>query len=311
MLKSIANTGIRTRLLGGFALICLLLAATVIYTVAAVSDISSRIRAVVDQRAPVAIASTELVGNLYSTLSTLRGYLLTGDAQGKRDRAAVWAELDRTAAAVDRMAEGFSSAQNKTNWSEARALIAEFRQAQDKAELAAFTPSAYPVSELLAKEAAPLIATMFAEITAMIDEEETLEATPQRKRLLKTFADVRGNLAAAGSQLRLYVASGEAADRDKFEKPLATFRAALASVGTQADLLTERQATAYRAIAKANEAFTPLPQKIFAIRQTPQWNMPVFILSTEAAPRAARILDLLDGRKDAEGKRAERPRWTG
>jgi len=85
MLKSIANTGIRTRLLGGFALICILLAATVIYTVMAVSDISSRIKIVANQRAPVAIASTDLVGNLYSTLATLRGYLLTGDAQGKRD----------------------------------------------------------------------------------------------------------------------------------------------------------------------------------------------------------------------------------
>lgn len=117
-----------------------------------------------------------------------------------------------------------------------------------------------------------------------------------------TAAAVRSR--SAQTAVRLYVASGEAADRDKFEKPLATFRAALASVGTQADLLTERQATAYRAIARANEAFTPLPQKIFAIRRTPQWNAPVFILSTEAAPRAARILDLLDGRKDADGKRS-------
>ncbi|WP_163284848.1 hypothetical protein, partial [Enterobacter hormaechei] len=64
------------------------------------------------------------------------------------------------------------------------------------------------------------------------------------------------------------------------------------------------QRTAYQAIAKANEAFAPLPEKIFAIRQTPQWNAPVHILSTEAAPRAARILDLLDGRKDADGKRS-------
>ncbi|MGL9619404.1 methyl-accepting chemotaxis protein [Bradyrhizobium sp. U531] len=304
MFKSMANTGIRTRLLGGFALICILLAATVIYTVTGVSDISSRIKTVANQRAPVAIASTELVGNLYSTLSTLRGYLLTGDAQGKQNRASVWAELDRTMAAVDRMAEGFSSADNKANWREARALIAEFRQAQDKAELAAFTPSAYPASELLTKEAAPLIATMFAEITGMIDEEETLEATPQRKHLLKTFADVRGNLAAAGSQLRLYVASGETADREKFEKPLATFRTALAAVKTQEALLTPTQRNAYQAIVKANEAFAASPGKIFAIRQTPQWNMPVFILSTEAAPRAARILDLLDGRKDADGKRA-------
>ncbi|MDN5000833.1 methyl-accepting chemotaxis protein [Bradyrhizobium sp. GCM10027634] len=304
MFKSNANMGIRTRLLGGFALICALLAATVIYTVTAVSDISSRIQKVVDQRAPVAIASTELVGNLYSTLSTLRGYLLSGDTQGKHDRAAVWSELDRTAAAVDRMAERFSNPQNKANWNEAKALIAEFRQAQDKAELAAFTPSAYPASELLAKEAAPLIAAMFTEITAMIDEEAALEATPQRKHLLKTFADVRGNLAAAGSQLRLYVASGEAADRDKFEKPLATFRAALASVRRQTDLLTTKQAAAYQAIVKANEAFAPVPEKIVKIRQTPQWNMPVFILFTEAAPRAARILDLLDGKKDGDGKRA-------
>src|SRR5438270_610561 len=100
------------------------IAATVIYTVSVVSvvsDVSSRINQVVQQRAPVAIASTELVGNLYSTLSTLRGYLLTGEVQAKRDRAAIWAELDRTAAAVDRMAEGFSSPQNKSNWREARA----------------------------------------------------------------------------------------------------------------------------------------------------------------------------------------------
>src|SRR6266702_4759555 len=169
MFKSMADTGIRTRLLGGFAL----LAATVIYTVSVVSDISSRIKHVVDRRAPIAIASTELVGNLYSTLSTLRGYLLTGDEQAKRDRASVWTELDRTAAAVDRMAEGFSNAQNEASWREAKALIAEFRQAQDRAEMAAFTPSAYPASDLLAKEAAPLIATMFAKITGMIDEEES------------------------------------------------------------------------------------------------------------------------------------------
>lgn len=42
MFKSIAHTGIRTRLLGGFALICMLLAATVVYTVFVVSDIDRK-----------------------------------------------------------------------------------------------------------------------------------------------------------------------------------------------------------------------------------------------------------------------------
>src|SRR3974390_1256842 len=127
MFASISNVGIRSRLLAGFALICLLLAATVGYTVYAMSDISWRVKRVVDLRAPVAITSTQLVGNLYATLSTLRGYLLTGDAQGKQARAAMWTELDQTAITFDRMAENLNSSDNKGIWSEAKTLIAEFR----------------------------------------------------------------------------------------------------------------------------------------------------------------------------------------
>lgn len=295
---------IRGRLLAGFAAICVLLAATVAYTAYAISDISDRFKRVVDFRAPVAIASTQLVGNLYSTLSTLRGYLLTGDPQGKQDRAATWAELDRTSAEFDRMAAGFTKPENRQIWAEAKGLIGELRDVQARAESVAFTPDAYPATKMLSTEAAPLIAAMFDQITRMIDEEEKLEASPERKRLLKTMADVRGNLAAAGSQLRLYVASGEAADREKFEPPLANFRAALALLRTNEGLLTTTQKTYFDAVAKAEAAFAPLPERIFTLRRSPQWNAPVFILTSEAAPRAAKILELLDGKKDAGGVRS-------
>ena len=295
---------IRGRLLSGFAAICVLLAATVGYTAYAISDISGRFKRVVDVRAPVVIASTQLVGNLYSTLSTLRGYLLTGDPQGKQDRAATWAELDRTSAEFDRPAADFTNYENKQMWAEAKTLIGELRAVQARAESVAFTPDAYPATKMLSTEAAPLIAAMFDQITRMIDEEEKLEASPERKRLLKTMADVRGNLAAAGSQLRLYAASGEAADRDKFAAPLANFRAALALLKTNEGLLTATQKTYFEAIAKAEAAFAPMPDRIFALRRSPEWNAPVFILTSEAAPRAARILDLLDGKKDAGGIRA-------
>ena len=120
---------------------------------------------------------------------------------------------------------------------------------------------------------------------------------------MKTLADVRGNLAAAGSQLRLYVASGEDSDREKFEPPSKNFKAALASVKAQQSLLTPTQSAAYAVMAKAADTFALLPEKIFAIRRSPQWNAPVFILTTEAAPRAAMILELLDGKMTAEGTR--------
>jgi methyl-accepting chemotaxis protein len=201
MAISTLNVPIRGRLLAGFALICILLAATVGYTVYVMSDVSAHVRQVVGVRAPVAISSTQLVAHLYATLATLRAYLLTGDAKAKQDRARIWAELDRTAAELDRMATSFGNPQSSANWTEAKALIAEFRKAQAEAEAVAFTPAAYPATQLLSSEVSPLVTTMFGEVTKMINEEEGLEASAPRKRLLKMLADVRGNLAAAGSQL--------------------------------------------------------------------------------------------------------------
>ncbi len=53
-------------------------------------------------------------------------------------------------------------------------------------------------------EGLPRVTRMFADITRMIDEEVTLDATPDRKALLKSMADVRGNAASAVAALRAF-----------------------------------------------------------------------------------------------------------
>ncbi|MGY4232447.1 hypothetical protein ACVIIW_001394 [Bradyrhizobium sp. USDA 4449] len=63
----------------------------------------------------VALASTELVGNLYSPLATLRGYLLSGNPQGKLDRMEMWKEMDKAAAAFDERAAQFTNPENRQN----------------------------------------------------------------------------------------------------------------------------------------------------------------------------------------------------
>src|SRR6266545_7745171 len=85
------------RLIAGFVALCAVLAAAVGYTVVAVGGVSAIVERMVNLRTPVALGSTELVGNLHSTLATLRGYLLTGNPQGKAERVAMWKELDITA----------------------------------------------------------------------------------------------------------------------------------------------------------------------------------------------------------------------
>jgi methyl-accepting chemotaxis protein len=291
------------RLIAGFGALCAVLAVAVVYTINVIGGVTPTIDRMVNLRVPVAVESTELVGNLYSTLATLRGYLLTGNPQGKADRAAMWKELDTTSAAFERKVEQFTNPENKRKWAEAKGLLTEFRSAQEKAETLAFTPDAFPATKLLLNEAAPRATLMFAEISKMIDEEEKLDATAERKRLLKAMADTRGNLAAATAQLRMFLISGDKANKDEFARLWGNFERGHAAVEAQKALLTPTQRTAFEAIVKARGEFAPLPERMFAIRDSAQWNAPVHILVTEAAPRALKILDLLDGPKQADGTR--------
>lgn len=301
---SIFQFRIRGRLIAGFAAVCTIIALSVGYTVFAVGGVAATVDRMANLRMPVALASTELVGNLYSTLATLRGYLLTGNPQGKLDRAAMWKEMDATVAAFDDKASLFTNPANKQKWQEAKALLAEFRAAQDRAEAIAFTPDAYPATKLLTTEAGPRAEAMFSDITKMINEEEALEATAERKKLLKAMADTRGNLAAAAAQLRMYLLSGEIAEKEKFSKPWEAFERGYAAVHSRRDLLTSSQQAAFDRITKVKSEFAPLFEKIFALRESAGWNAPVYLLVTEAAPRAAKLLDLLDGPKAGDGTRS-------
>ena len=238
----ISGLRIRGRLIAGFAAVCAIIAMAVGYTVFAVGGVSTIVDRMVNLRTPVALESTEMVGNLYSTLATLRGYLLTGDPQGKLSRQAMWKELDTTVADFDTRAAHFTNPENKRKWSETKALLAEFHAAQDKAEAIAFTADALPATKVLLTEAGPRAETIFSEITKMINEEDGLEATSERKELLKAMADTRGNFAAATAQLRMYLLSGEKSDKEKFAGPWERFENGFAAVSAQKGLLTAGEA---------------------------------------------------------------------
>jgi methyl-accepting chemotaxis protein len=300
----ISRLRIRGRLIAGFAAVCGISAIAVGYTVFAVGGVSTTVDRMVNLRTPAALESTELVGNLYSTLATLRGYLLTGNPQGKLDRTAMWKELDTTVAAFDNRAVQFTNPENKRKWAETKTLLAEFRAAQDKAEAIAFTPDALPATKVLLTEAGPRSEAIFSEITKMINEEDGLEATSERKKLLKSMADTRGNFAAATAQLRMYLLSGVKSDKEKFVRPWELFEKGFAAVSAQKGLLSAAQLASFDQIVKARGEFAALCEKMFSFRESAQWNMPVDILITEAAPRALKILDLLDGPKGADGTRS-------
>jgi methyl-accepting chemotaxis protein len=298
------NFRIRGRLIAGFAALCVVLGAAVGYTVHVVGGVGQVVDRLVNLRSPVAMTSSDMVGTVYSTLAALRGYLLTGSPQAKATWVAAWKELDATVSEFDKMAGRFTEPENKRKWADAKALIHEFRAAQQKAEAIAFTPDAFPATRVLITEASPRAERIFAEITKMINEEVSLDATSERKQLFKAMADVRGNFAAATAQLRMYLLTGDKSDKDRFAPPWANFEKGTTALNAGKHLLTPSQEASFLIIAKAREEFLPLPERMFSIRETAQWNMPVYILATEAAPRASKILDLLEGLPGADGIRS-------
>src|SRR5437667_12307977 len=104
----ISGLRIRGRLIAGFAAICAIIAMAVGYTVFAVGGVSTIVDRMVNLLTPVALASTEMFGNLYSTLATFRGYLFTVNPKGKLDRATMSKKLISTVADFDTRAAHFT-----------------------------------------------------------------------------------------------------------------------------------------------------------------------------------------------------------
>ncbi|MBM3523480.1 MAG: HAMP domain-containing protein, partial [Alphaproteobacteria bacterium] len=213
-------------------------------------------------------------------------------------------QLDERVAGVIPILQKHRDSEGERSIADAQRLISQFRVAQDKAEAIAFTPDAYPATKLLVTEAAPRAAIVAREITRMIDEEARLEATAERKALLKSMADLRGNFGLAIANLRGFLLSGEAAFKAEVAQRLDIVQRAFGEVEGGAHLLSASQKQAFEALAKAHAEFKPLSARMIEIRETPDWNAPVRILATEAAPLAGRILDILDGPRGANGRRA-------
>ncbi|MDA9406385.1 methyl-accepting chemotaxis protein [Bradyrhizobium sp. CCBAU 45384] len=295
---------IRGRLVAGFFVVCTIFVLSVAVTLVSVTAVSITVNQMVSSRTPAAIASSELVSNIHATLSALRGYLLNGNSQAKLDRLAMWKKMDAMVVAFDELSKDFAGSETRDKWTDAKTLISEFHAAQEKAEAVAFTADAYPATKLMTTEADPRADSIFSETTRMIDEEGGLEATPERKQLLKALADTRGNFAAAISLLRTYLMTGKKQDKQKCFKPWELFERGLADVTAQASLLTPRQRESFDKVTKAAQEFSSLFERIFALRDSPGWNLPADILASEAAPRALKILDLLDGTTGEDGARS-------
>jgi len=297
------NLRIRGRLILGFALVCAVLVGIVGTTIVQTSQVTEDIERVDGLRVPTAIAAAALSEEVQATLATLRGWMLTGKPGFKADRAQAWAEMDRQVAEMDQLSQRFTNAQNIDRWRQFKPILEEFRKAQQQVEDIANSEDEQPATKILLGQAAPRAASIVTNITRMIDDEMNQDSSAARKELLGAMADVRGSMAMALASIRAYLLSGDDKFRGEFESHWATNDKRFADLSRMAGLFTVDQSRAFAELKKMREEFAPLPPKMIEIRGSDQWNMAIYQLVTEAAPRAEKLLTILHGEKQADGSR--------
>ncbi len=291
---------IKNRLLLGFGIICLILTVAVGLTISRLNYINGQITLIDHLRVPTATASSALVKDIYSSLASLRGYMLTGKSSYKEHRAEVWAEIDDLKGEMDDLSRNWTNPENIKNWQTYKNILEEFRVAQATVENIANSPAQFPANVILVNEAMPKAEVMFTEITRLIDLEGRMPATAARKELLGIMADVRGTLGLGLANIRAYLLTGDSAFRDKFDTLWAKNERRFRDLEKASGLLGPRQSAAFDVFSKARTEFNPVPSRMFDIRNSRKWNMANYLLVTEAAPRAEKLLEILTG-KDGKG----------
>ncbi len=299
-----AALGIRGRLISGFGSLCLLLAAVVGITMVKVQTVNDSTARNVNLRMPTAMTASNLVAEIYATLASLRGWLISGNDVFKAERAGLWRAIETRGAEMDRLSTLWDNPQNKQDWKDAKPLLEELRSAQDKAEAIAHTIDEQPATKLLATEAAPLAKLMLQMTTSMINEEGGLPSNDVRKALLLEFADLRGSMAMAIGAIRAYLLTADMNFKKEYEELWALNQKKFDALSKRRADMTPEQQKAFATLVEARAKFSPLPQQMFELRASDRWNMAQWFLTNEAAPRANKLLDIFAGTKSADGTRS-------
>ncbi len=286
---------LRTKIGIGYGVVGMFLVVAVLTTIFQVNKMSTLNHRVTEQRMPSSLASITMLNGMNHSLAALRGWIILGKDDFRRERADTWSqEIEPSLARLKTISASWTDTDNLQRLQIIEENIIYFKKYQEEIEAIAQTRENVPALKILFEEAAPQGVVLAENITEMIDIEAGLPATAERKALLGMMADVRGTTGLALANIRAYLLSGDEEFKIKFDKLWAKNSRRFDDLQASSQLLTQPQAEAFARFSEAREIFNPLPPRMFSIRGGSDWNLANAWLGTRAAPAAKVIIDQLD-----------------
>lgn len=263
---------------------------------------------VVNLRMKTVLLGKDIVNGVNQSLAGLRGYMILGadpkKAQAMQNtRQKAWNSMETAIKDFDILAKNWTVPTNIERLKSIKNELMLFKVAQQEIESISHSENNIPSYQLLLTEAAPRAGQMLKSISAIIDEESTLKATTARKLLLKNLADARGSFAIGLANIRAYLLSGDNTFKNTFDEKWQINEKIVNIINrNQIDLFTTSQIKLWQEFTAVRNEFENIPAQMFTLRSADDWNKANYWLGTKAAPRANKILFLLNEMKISQEK---------
>jgi diguanylate cyclase (GGDEF)-like protein/PAS domain S-box-containing protein len=277
-----------------FYLLVIVLAALSMGSIDRITKSSQLTTKIAELRVPTSQQGLTIINGVNSALANLRGWMLIGDAKFKTQRAQVWKDnIHAPLQAMRQISQHWVDLDNISRFNRIEMLIPQFERAQQEIEDIANTQANTPALQILVKRAAPLTEIISQNINQMIQLENRLPATPERKTLLGTMANVSSSIGFCVANLQDFLILGDKKFELEFEKNFAANQKWFDLLTRNKYLLTLEQKSLYDAIALARKEFLPFPKQMIAIRNGASWNVAVHWLKSKANPLGQDLSQLL------------------
>lgn len=288
------NLKVGLKIGGGYTVMVLILITIVLVTSWQIKRMTIINHRVMELRSPTTRASLMMLNGINQSLANLRGWMILGKDQFKSERDKAWnAEIEPALQILKRLAENWTNPENIERLKTVESVLSGFDEAQQEIEDIAQTMDNIPAVKMLFTQAAPQVDILAEQITRMIDLEKLQPGTPERKNLLGIMADIRGTTGLGLAAIRAYLLSGENRFKEKFTTLWIKNSKRFKDLQQVKYLLTPEQLKAFDLFLHAREIFDELPAKMFASRQSEDWNRANYWLSTKAAPKGSQLVKTL------------------
>ncbi len=289
---------VKNKLFLGFGALILIMVAISVKTFLGMAHIEEVEDKLLHTRVPTVLAGMQLENGINHSLAGLRGYMILGKdpvkgAVMKKARLAGWKDIDEAMAQLRKFSKDWANSDNIKSFKEMEGYVKDFRAAQVEVENISHTADNIPAIKTLLTDAAPHAKLVLTAITALIEEEATLEATPERKQLLKLLADSRGSFAIGLANIRAYLLSGDTKFKDNFNAKWKLNTTRFNQLSTMTNIMPSSQRTAWESYKKHRDDFSKYPPVMFQQRSASDWNQANYLLGTKAAPKAKAIMGIL------------------